>query len=106
MVEAPNILDEYGVSMMRYYRDTDNLYYYLEKLGWKVYDGKIMELEKSFTNHVGSSGVGLLSVDARFYFDEFFRKIMEDNHVWEERIMSRIEVVAKEAEEGREKLKE
>lgn len=31
LVEAPKILDESGVSMMRYYKDTDGVYYYLER---------------------------------------------------------------------------
>ncbi|KAI5397880.1 hypothetical protein KIW84_063625 [Lathyrus oleraceus] len=41
--EAPKILDESGVSMMIYYRDTNGVYHYLEKYEQNVYDDKIVE---------------------------------------------------------------
>lgn len=60
--------------MMRYYCDKDGIYYYLEKLGRKVYDGRIVGPEKSSTYEVGSYDVGVMFADARAYFDELFGK--------------------------------
>lgn len=40
------------------------------------------------------------------YFYEWFGKLSSNNQVREDRIMRRIEVVAKEIEEGREKIRE
>lgn len=67
--------------MMRYCRDKDNVYYYLEKPDMKVYDEQIIEPQKSYTDENGSSDVGVPSTDARAYFDELFGKIMVDNQI-------------------------
>lgn len=59
LVEVPKILDESGVFMMRYYWDTNDIYYYLEKSDRKVYDDRIVELVKDHTDEVGASSIGL-----------------------------------------------
>ncbi|KAL5102450.1 hypothetical protein RYX36_006777 [Vicia faba] len=51
----------------------------LKKGGKKVYDDQIVEPEKSYTNDVDSSNVGVLSADVGAYFGELFGKIMENN---------------------------
>lgn len=99
MLEAPKILEESEVSMMICYMDTNDVYYYLEKLGRNIFYGQIMEPKKDSIVESGSFDVGVLSVDARAYFDELFGNIMEDNQVHEEQIMSCIEVMAKEVDE-------
>lgn len=60
----------------------------------------------SSTGETSLSYVGLLITDAKAYFDDWFGKILDDNHVHEDPIMGRIEAMAKEAEEGREDIKE
>lgn len=82
--------------MMRYYRDTDGVYYYLRKPCRKVYDDQIVEPMKDLSDEAGASGTGLLSAVMKTYLDELVRKILEDNQVREERIMAHIESVAKE----------
>lgn len=72
ILEAPKILEESRVSMMRYYRDKDGVYYYVEKPNRKVCDDRIVGPEKSSTNKASSSDVGVLFAVARDYFDEFF----------------------------------
>lgn len=65
--------------------------------------------KKKGTSSTGETSllyVGLLIADAKAYFDDWFGKILADNHVHEDQIMGRIEVMAKEAEEGREDIKE
>lgn len=99
MLEAPKILEESEVSMMIYYMDTNGVYYYLEKLGRKIFYGQIMEPKKDSIVESGSSDVGVLSADARAYFDELFGNIMEDNQVHEEQIMNCIEAMDKEVDE-------
>lgn len=42
LVKAPKILEESRVSKMRYYRDTDCDYYYIEEYGRKIYDDNIV----------------------------------------------------------------
>lgn len=71
-----------------------------------MYDDQILELEKSFYCKTSSSDVGVLPADARYCFYELFGKITADNQIREDRIISCIEVVAKEDEEGQEKMKE
>ncbi|CAI8597995.1 unnamed protein product [Vicia faba] len=83
LVEAPKILDECGVSMMRYYRDTDGMYYYLEKSGRKVYDDKIVEPIKDPSNETSESSFGFLSVDVKTYLDEMVEKILVENQIRE-----------------------
>lgn len=78
----------------------------MEKSGRKFYVDQIVELEKSSTSETGSSDAGVLSANVRAYFNELFGKIMENNQVREDRIMSHIEAMVKEAEEGWEKMKE
>lgn len=57
-------------------------------------------------NKDSSPTVGVLSTDARAYFDELVEKIMVDNQVREDQIMSQIEFVAKDAKEICQKIKE
>ncbi|KAL5082020.1 hypothetical protein RYX36_010441 [Vicia faba] len=95
LVEDLTIMDEYRVSMMRYYRYIDGVYYYLEKSGRQMYDDRIMETVKDPSNEVGASSYGLLSTDVKTYLDKLVRNILEDNKVKEEIIMGKIEVVVK-----------
>lgn len=60
----------------------------------------------SYTEEASPSSAGLLSADAKRYFDDWFGKILAYNQVCDDQIMGRIKVVAKEVEEGREKIKE
>lgn len=99
MLDALKILEESVIYTMSYYCDKDGVYYYLEKSDMKVYDNHIVEPDKSSTDEAGSSGLGVLSTNARAYFDKLFGKIMAYNQVYENWIMGRIEDVVKDAEE-------
>lgn len=46
--------------MMIYYRDTNGVYYYLEKYGQNMYDDKIVEPVKDPSDEAGASGTRLL----------------------------------------------
>lgn len=50
LVEAQKFLDEYGVSVMVFYRDTNGFYDYLESYGRKVYDDQIVESVRDPSN--------------------------------------------------------
>lgn len=75
LVESPKVLDEYGVSMMRYYRDTDGVYYYLEKSGRKIYDDKIVKSLKGPSNEASVFTYGLSSAEVNIYLDDLVGKI-------------------------------
>lgn len=50
------------------------------------------------TKEVGLSSDGLFFDGMKAYFDKWFGKILADNQVREDRIMSRLDVVAKKVE--------
>lgn len=95
---------------MRYYPDSNGVQFHLEKSGIKVYEDRYIEHKKknetSSDGEASSSFAGLLSTDARVYFDDSFGKCFIDNQVKEYHIMGHIEALAKEEEEGREKIRE
>lgn len=62
LVEAPKILDESRVSMMRYYKDTGGIYFYLEKYGRQVYDDRIVEPLKDPSDKASAFTTRLLYV--------------------------------------------
>lgn len=69
----------------------------------------VVSKKKKIDNSIretGSSSVGLLTINVEMYFDDWFGKMLDDNKVCEDQIMSRIEVVSKEVEEGRERIRE
>lgn len=99
--------------MMKYYLDSKVVYFNLEKSGRKVYKNRFVELKKknkkkgaSYDEEASLSSDWLLSVDARVYFDYWFGNTLDDNQVCEDQIMGRIKVMAQEAKEGREKIRE
>ncbi|KAL5072979.1 hypothetical protein RYX36_011963 [Vicia faba] len=104
LVEVPKIMDECRVSMMRYYSETDGVYYNLRKYGRKVYDDKILEQVKDPSYEASRSSSSLLSVDLKTYLDELVRKILADKKI--KQIMAFIDSVSKESEDSQEKLKE
>lgn len=66
-----------------------------------IYDDKIVEPMKDPSNVVGASSTSVLSAKMKTYFDEQFRKILVDNQIKDERIMSRINGLTKEREDRR-----
>ncbi|CAI8612604.1 unnamed protein product [Vicia faba] len=92
-LKAPKIMDYFGVSNMRYYRDTNGDYYYLEEYSQKVYDDKIMDLIKDPSNDASGSFSSLLFAYVKSYIDELVGKIF-DNQIREERIMAHIDNMA------------
>ncbi|CAI8600464.1 unnamed protein product [Vicia faba] len=97
LVEAPKIMDEYRVSMMRYYSETDGVYYNIGKYGRKVYDDKIVERVKDPSYEASGSSFGLLPVDVKTYLDELVWKILADKKIREKGIMACIDSVSKES---------
>lgn len=72
--------------------------------GRKVYDDKIVEPIKDHSDEASGSSSGLF-VNGKSYFNELDGNILADNEIREERIMVRIDIVARESEESRVKLK-
>lgn len=110
LVKAPRLIDSIVISLMHYYKDKNKMYYLLHINDRWIYEDKIFKSKKkkraSFTNEDDPSSAVLLSDDAKVYFDDWFGRLLDDNHVREDQIMDRVEVVAKDVEEGIEKIKE
>lgn len=102
LTEAPKILDYGGVSKMRYYRDSNGDYYYLEEYGRKIYDDKVMEPSKDpFVEAPGSSSsFTVFSSDLKSYLYELVGRIFSNNPIREESIMAQIDSVTKASEES------
>ncbi|XP_050919155.1 uncharacterized protein LOC127136662 [Lathyrus oleraceus] len=64
---------------MRYYKDIDGVYNYLEKSGRKVYDDQIVEPVKDPSYEASASGTGLLFGDVKTYLDKLVRNILKVN---------------------------
>lgn len=81
--EAPKVLDYAGVSKMRYFRDSNGDYYYLEESGRKLYDDEAMEFDKDpYVEAAGcSSSSSSLSSNLKPYLDELVRRISTDNQI-------------------------
>ncbi|KAL5057831.1 hypothetical protein RYX36_029435 [Vicia faba] len=92
-LKAPKIMDYFGVSNMRYYRDTNVDYYYLEEYSQKVYDDKIVDPIKDPSNDASGSFSSLLFAYVKSCIDELVGKIF-DNQIREERIMAHIDNMA------------
>lgn len=109
LVKAPRLIDSIVISLMRYYKDKNKMYYLLHINDRWIYKDKIFKSKKkkrsSFTNEDDPSSAVLLSDDAKVYFDDWFGRLLDDNHVRKDLIMGRIEVMAKDVEEGIEKIK-
>lgn len=90
---------------MRYYMDIDGDYYYLEESGKKVYDDKVMDPINDPSDEAGGSSSGLLYADSKSCLYELVGKILADNQIREERIMTRIDSMVKESEGSQVKLK-
>lgn len=75
-----------------------------------VYEDRIVKPKNKKASSSGeeysSSSAILLSDGVKAYFDDWFGKILDDNQVREDQIMSQMEVVVREEEEGRQKIKE
>lgn len=102
LVKAPKLVDSTAINLMHYYKDKNNRFYYLDTDGSLVYEDWIIEPKKkkesSSTGEAGSTSAGLLSVDPKIYFDDWFGKILADNQAREDRVMSHIKSVAKQGE--------
>lgn len=104
---------------MRYYPDNDGYLLFLWK-SWKISvwgldwrSKKVLERRKKSNyahNIVGSSfdlshsSDGLLSVAAKFYFDEWFNKILDESHDRETHIHTQFYLVASKVNEKEEKI--
>lgn len=69
---------------MRYYKDTNGEYYYLEDSGRKIYNDKIVELVKEVGESVGPSDIDVTSsafVDVKTLLDEMLQKFLIDNQI-------------------------
>ncbi|CAI8606177.1 unnamed protein product [Vicia faba] len=88
---------------MRYYRDFDGDYYYLEESDRNVYDEK--DPTKDPSNEPIRSSYGFLSTDLKSYLYGLVKRILADNQVREEYIMEKIDNLAKESEESWVELK-
>lgn len=111
LVKSPKPVGSTTISLIRYYKDKNNEFYYLDTDGCWGYEDMIVEPKKKNkgASHVGeasSSSIGFLSAGAKVYFDNWLGKILDDNHVCEDMIMEHIEDVAKEVEKGRENIRE
>lgn len=103
MVESQKIMDYYGVSKMRYYRDPDGDYYYLGEPGRHVYDDKVVEPIKNPSDEPNGPSFGSLSANLDLH--ELVGYILDGNQSREDMIITHIDSVAKESEESRVKLK-
>lgn len=81
LVEAPKILDESIVSNMRYQRDTNADYYYLEESGMKIYDDKVMEPVNDPSDESSGSSSSFLSIELKSYLDDLVLQILVDNQI-------------------------
>lgn len=110
LTESPKILYYGVVAKMRYYKDLNGDYYYLEDSGRQVYDDKIVEHVKETVEATGPSVVGVgvafsLSPDVKTLIDDMLQKLLADNQVMEDGIMARVDAFAHVSEESRLRMK-
>lgn len=104
LIESPKILDFGNVLKMRYYRDSNEDYYYLEESGRKIYDDKIVEPVKEVVGDVGPSDIGATSfayIDVKTLLNEIIQILMDDNYIREDRIMAQIDMLVCDNEDKR-----
>lgn len=58
LTESPKILDYGGIEKMRYYRDNNGDYYYLEESGQNFYEDKVVKPSKETPVETASSSSG------------------------------------------------
>lgn len=124
LVKTPKPIDSNVISLMHYFKDENNVYYYLDNVGRYIYEDKIEVLEgldikhkkKNMMSiivpgHIGSSSSTspsssdrLLSNDAKAYLDGLVSKIMVDSHIREKHFHVHIDLVAKEEKERDQKI--
>ncbi|KAL5053598.1 hypothetical protein RYX36_034280, partial [Vicia faba] len=109
LVGAPLSLDESLVSKIRYYRDTYGIYYYLNKLGRKIYDDKVMESGKKSTVIVVPSDICTFSssayVDIMELLDEILLNLLANNHIREDMIMPRIDAMTHDSKDNKSRMR-
>lgn len=109
LTKSPKILD-YGIlEKMRYYKDSNGDYYYLEDSGRKIYDDKIHEKEVTETTDpsIASASVDASTfVDMNALLDDVTLKVLADNHIRKDQIMAAIKAFSNVGEKNRVKIKE
>lgn len=84
---------------MKYYRNLNGGYYYLEDSGRQIYDDKIVELVKEAAETIGSStdDVGVSSSttpDMKTLIDVMLQRLLVHNQAKDDQIMTHIDALA------------
>ncbi|KAI5431442.1 hypothetical protein KIW84_035580 [Lathyrus oleraceus] len=96
LIESPKILDYGDVAKMRYYKDSNGHYYYLEDFRRHIYDDKILEKEVTgMTDPSTASGsvVASIYVHVKELLDYVLQIFFADNQIREDRIMENIDAL-------------
>lgn len=94
LTESPKILDYGVVKKIRYHRNTNGDYYYLEDSGRKIYDDKIVDPIKEAAETASPFDIGDVatyssSSNVKTLLDEMLQKLLADNKIIEDNIMAR-----------------